>query len=303
MPTKITMPRLGESVSEGTVGRWLKQVGETVKKDEALVEIMTDKVTAEYPSPVAGKVVRILVAEDATVPVGTEIAEIEEVGGSGASGSAASTGAGATPMASGSAPSGAGAAAAMSTPPTATVPSSNGGMPSASYNGGSRAGMAHGPQATATLAHPDRAGSSNRACLAAGAPPRPGARHRLASGAGHRREQPHPQGGHPGIPRAAHTTPGAAGGHRGRSNAFRSRRRAARSRAANRDYSAAAGRRPTSHVFRRGRVGDAIARAPRHRRAHGAQSGDLAARLDGGRGGYDPGRALARRPQRRLQGA
>ena len=101
MPTKITMPRLGESVSEGTVGRWLKQVGETVKKDEALVEIMTDKVTAEYPSPVTGKVVRILVAEDATVPVGTEIAEIEEVGGSGASAGAASTGAGAPPTASG----------------------------------------------------------------------------------------------------------------------------------------------------------------------------------------------------------
>ncbi len=159
MPTKITMPRLGESVSEGTVGRWLKQVGETVKKDEALVEIMTDKVTAEYPSPVTGKVVRILVAEDATVPVGTEIAEIEEVGGSGASAKRGEHRRGrARRRHQADASSGAGVGAAMSTPPTATAPSSNGGMPSASYNGGSRAGMAHAPQGTATLTRPDRAG-------------------------------------------------------------------------------------------------------------------------------------------------
>lgn len=82
MPTRITMPQLGESVSEGTVGRWLKQEGETIKRDEPLVEIITDKVTAEYPSPVTGRVVKILVKEDETVKVGAEIAEIEEAGGS-----------------------------------------------------------------------------------------------------------------------------------------------------------------------------------------------------------------------------
>ncbi len=80
MPTKITMPQLGESVSEGTVGRWLKQEGDTVKRDESLVEIVTDKVTAELPSPAAGRLVKILVAEDQTVRVGTDIAEIEEAG-------------------------------------------------------------------------------------------------------------------------------------------------------------------------------------------------------------------------------
>jgi pyruvate/2-oxoglutarate dehydrogenase complex dihydrolipoamide acyltransferase (E2) component len=85
MPTKITMPQLGESVAEGTVGRWLKNVGDMVKKDESLVEIITDKVTAELPSPVSGRLVSILVQEDQTVKVGVEIAEIEENGGGAAS--------------------------------------------------------------------------------------------------------------------------------------------------------------------------------------------------------------------------
>jgi pyruvate dehydrogenase complex dihydrolipoamide acetyltransferase long form len=80
MPSKITMPQLGESVNEGTIGQWLKQEGETVKKDEALVEIITDKVTAELPSPASGVLVKILVQADETVKVGAEIAEIEEAG-------------------------------------------------------------------------------------------------------------------------------------------------------------------------------------------------------------------------------
>src|SRR5690348_611730 len=87
MPTKITMPQLGESVSEGTVGRWLKNEGDTVKRDEVLVEIVTDKVTAEYPSPVSGRLVKILAKEDETVKVGAEIAEIEETGASSAAAS------------------------------------------------------------------------------------------------------------------------------------------------------------------------------------------------------------------------
>ena len=100
MPTKITMPQLGESVNEGTVGRWLKNEGDTIKKDESLVEIITDKVTAELPSPVSGKLVRILVQEDQTVSVGAEIAEIEESGGSAATGQTASAGASASPAVS-----------------------------------------------------------------------------------------------------------------------------------------------------------------------------------------------------------
>ena len=91
MTTRITMPQLGESVSEGTVGRWLKQEGETIKRDEPLVEIITDKVTAEYPSPVTGRVAKILVKEDETVKVGAEIAEIEEAGASSSATPAAST--------------------------------------------------------------------------------------------------------------------------------------------------------------------------------------------------------------------
>src|SRR5690242_1296214 len=95
MPTKITMPQLGESVAEGTVGHWLKQEGDMVRRDESLVEIVTDKVTAELPSPVSGRLVKILVAEDQTVKVGTEIAEIDEGGASsGASGGGATTAAG-----------------------------------------------------------------------------------------------------------------------------------------------------------------------------------------------------------------
>ena len=78
MPTKVTMPKLGESVSEGTVGRWLKQVGDTIELDEPLVEIVSDKITNELPSPVAGRLIKIAVEQDQTVKVGTEIAQIEE---------------------------------------------------------------------------------------------------------------------------------------------------------------------------------------------------------------------------------
>ena len=110
MSTRITMPQLGESVSEGTVGRWLKQEGETIKRDEPLVEIITDKVTAEYPSPVTGRVVKILVKEDETVKVGAEIAEIEETGGA-TSGGSVSASAAAPTGATGSAGIGSGASA------------------------------------------------------------------------------------------------------------------------------------------------------------------------------------------------
>jgi len=103
MATKITMPQLGESVAEGTIGRWLKQEGDTVKRDESLVEIITDKVTAELPSPVSGKLVKILVSEDQTVKVGVDIAEIEEAGGASASSAGSQASATATSAASGSA--------------------------------------------------------------------------------------------------------------------------------------------------------------------------------------------------------
>ena len=78
--TIITMPALGESVSEGTVTRWLKGVGDTVAVDEALLEVSTDKVDTEIPSPVAGTIISIDVQVDTTVPVGARLAVI---GGSG----------------------------------------------------------------------------------------------------------------------------------------------------------------------------------------------------------------------------
>jgi pyruvate dehydrogenase E2 component (dihydrolipoamide acetyltransferase) len=79
--TIITMPALGESVSEGTVTRWLKNVGDSVAVDEALLEVSTDKVDTEIPSPVAGTLISIDVAVDSTVPVGARLAVI---GGAGA---------------------------------------------------------------------------------------------------------------------------------------------------------------------------------------------------------------------------
>jgi pyruvate/2-oxoglutarate dehydrogenase complex dihydrolipoamide acyltransferase (E2) component len=75
--TQVTMPQLGETVAEGTIGSWLKREGDTIRRDESLVEIITDKITTELPSPVGGTLKRILVQSDQTVKVGTPIAEIE----------------------------------------------------------------------------------------------------------------------------------------------------------------------------------------------------------------------------------
>jgi 2-oxoglutarate dehydrogenase E2 component (dihydrolipoamide succinyltransferase) len=81
MPTDITMPQLGESVTEGTVGRWLKQPGDAVAKYEPLLEVITDKVDTEVPAPVAGTLAEILVPEGETVRVGTVIARLHSSGG------------------------------------------------------------------------------------------------------------------------------------------------------------------------------------------------------------------------------
>jgi 2-oxoglutarate dehydrogenase E2 component (dihydrolipoamide succinyltransferase) len=74
--TTVTMPALGESVTEGTVTRWLKAEGDQVEVDEPLLEVSTDKVDTEIPSPVAGTITQILVDEDQTVPVGADLAVI-----------------------------------------------------------------------------------------------------------------------------------------------------------------------------------------------------------------------------------
>ena len=74
---EVPMPQMGESIAEGTVSKWLKQIGDDVQRDEALLEISTDKVDAEIPSPNAGTLVEIVVQEGQTVEVGTVIAFIE----------------------------------------------------------------------------------------------------------------------------------------------------------------------------------------------------------------------------------
>lgn len=88
MATPVQMPQMGESVVEGTILKWLKAEGDTVEMDDPLVEVSTDKVDTEIPSPVAGTLVKILAQEGDSVEVGTAICEVDEAGGA-AGGSAA----------------------------------------------------------------------------------------------------------------------------------------------------------------------------------------------------------------------
>jgi pyruvate dehydrogenase E2 component (dihydrolipoamide acetyltransferase) len=97
MSVSVSMPQLGESVTEGTVTRWLKREGEHVQADEPLLEVSTDKVDTEIPSPVSGILRGITVAEDETVAVGAELAIIDaspSAGTAAARASAAGTAAG-----------------------------------------------------------------------------------------------------------------------------------------------------------------------------------------------------------------
>src|SRR5713226_4341866 len=77
MPREVTLPQLGESTFEGTVGKWLKQPGDRVERFEPLVEIITDKANVEMPAPYGGVLAKILIPEGQTVPVGTPIAIME----------------------------------------------------------------------------------------------------------------------------------------------------------------------------------------------------------------------------------
>ena len=81
MPTDVIMPQMGESIFEGTITKWLKKPGDTVQRDEPLFEISTDKVDAEIPSPAAGTLTEIKVAEGATVQINTVVAVLSEEGG------------------------------------------------------------------------------------------------------------------------------------------------------------------------------------------------------------------------------
>ena len=83
MAQTIELPHVGESVVEGTIGKWLKQPGDRIERYEPLVEVVTDKVTMEVPSPVDGSLVKILAQEGETIPMGAPIAEVETADGSG----------------------------------------------------------------------------------------------------------------------------------------------------------------------------------------------------------------------------
>jgi 2-oxoisovalerate dehydrogenase E2 component (dihydrolipoyl transacylase) len=110
---KVTMPQLGESVAEGTIGKWLKKPGDTVAKYEPLLEVITDKVNAEVPSPYEGILTEILVEEGATVPNNAEIAIIATAAESGAAADSGAAAAPSTPAA---------AATAAPGPPSAGQP-------------------------------------------------------------------------------------------------------------------------------------------------------------------------------------
>src|SRR3977135_3651354 len=88
MAFSVQMPALGESVTEGTVTRWLKQEGDTVEVDEPLLEVSTDKVDTEIPSPAAGVLTKIIAQEDDTVEVGGDLALIGEPSEAGDKGAA-----------------------------------------------------------------------------------------------------------------------------------------------------------------------------------------------------------------------
>ncbi len=84
MSTEVTLPALGESVTEGTISRWLKAVGDTVEADEPLLEVSTDKVDTEIPSPAAGVLLEIRFQEDDVAEVGAVLAVIGDAGEGGA---------------------------------------------------------------------------------------------------------------------------------------------------------------------------------------------------------------------------
>jgi len=113
MSTEVVMPQMGESITEGTVSKWLKSVGDTIAKDEAVLEISTDKVDAEVPSPAAGVLLAINVQEGQTVEVGTVVAVIGEAGEQPAAGTATQAPSAETPKTSEAAVDEVGAAATI----------------------------------------------------------------------------------------------------------------------------------------------------------------------------------------------
>jgi len=122
MSVSVSMPQLGESVTEGTVTRWLKKEGERVEADEPLLEVSTDKVDTEIPSPVSGVLRGITVAEDETVAVGAELAIIDEEGAAASAAPPAASAPAEAPAAEPAAPAPPAAPAAEPAAPAAQAP-------------------------------------------------------------------------------------------------------------------------------------------------------------------------------------
>ena len=119
---EVPMPQMGESIAEGTVSKWLKQLGDVVERDEAILEISTDKVDAEIPAPASGTLVEIAVDEGATVEVGTVLAFIDPDGGAAAATAPAPGGAAAPAPAEAPASASATSAPAPAAPPAEPGP-------------------------------------------------------------------------------------------------------------------------------------------------------------------------------------
>src|ERR1700694_362459 len=125
MAFELKMPKLGESVTEGTIGKWLKQPGDKVNKYDLLVEVQTDKVNTEIPSPVAGTLKEVKVEEGQTVPIGTLLAIFDTADGE----AAAQPSAPAQPQSSSQPP------AAVPKPSDRGVPQPSGGLGSPAARG------------------------------------------------------------------------------------------------------------------------------------------------------------------------
>src|SRR6267143_5652316 len=151
MAFELKMPKLGESVTEGTIGKWLKQPGDKVNKYDLLVEVQTDKVNTEIPSPVAGTLKEVKVEEGQTVPIGTLLAIFDTADGE----AAAQPSAPAVPQ-----------RAQQSQPPTATAAPQ---APKPSLPGGAQAPQGPGPTAGRGPSAPEGAASAP----ARAAPPPP----------------------------------------------------------------------------------------------------------------------------------
>ena len=296
----VTMPQLGETVTEGTITRWLKQVGEHVEADEPLFEVSTDKVDSEVPAPVAGVVTEILVPEGETVEVGARLAVL----GDGAA----------------SPPAAAPVAATAPEPAAAPEPAPRAGARAGRTRAGARAGPARAGVRARAAAHRRRAGARGRGRAAAtdGHRRRDRSRRRSCGAWSPSAASTRARSGAPAravaspartcstprtstAPRGAAPAPRHARAHAAGARAGTDARRAEPSPHRYRPRRSPRPRRRRSGAPRVGRRrGHPVRQHPApHRRAHGAVEGDERARVHVGRGRLRARRARARARTRR----